>query len=224
MYGTPCTTPPSPAGASARDSAPDSTPDSTVEVLARARGGDRSAALVLLERALPAVRRWAHGRLPGSVRPDADTEDVVQDVVLRALRGLAEFEHRTVGGLQAYLRTSVVNRIRDLVRAAGRRGVVEPLEEELDAPPGVAPAAALHALTPSPLEAVLMREQLDRFLAALQRLRPADRQLVVWRVELGYGVDEIAARLGKSKPAAGMAISRAMSRLAEQLRRDAGAE
>jgi RNA polymerase sigma-70 factor (ECF subfamily) len=160
---------------------------------------------VLLERALPAVRRWAHGRLPGAVRGDADTEDVVQDAVLRTLKGIAAFQHRTVGGLQAYLRTSVVNRIRDLLRAAGRRGAVESLDDEH---PGAAP---------SPLESVIVRERLDRFLQALQRLRPADRQLVVWRVELGYDVDEIAARLGKSKGAAAMAVSRAMARLAREL-------
>ena len=62
-----------------------------------------------------------------------------------------------------------------------------------------------------------MGEQLDRFLEALQRLRPADRQVIVWRVELGYSVDEIAARLGKSTAAAGMSVTRAMARLAKEL-------
>ena len=45
--------------------------------------------------------------------PSADTEDVVQDVFVRTLRGVKRFQHRTVGGLQAYLRQSVVNRMRD---------------------------------------------------------------------------------------------------------------
>jgi DNA-directed RNA polymerase specialized sigma24 family protein len=55
---------------------------------------------------------------------------------------------------------------------------------------------------------------------ALQRLRPADRQLIIWRVELGYSVEEIAARLGKSKAAAGMGVTRAMARLAKALELD----
>jgi RNA polymerase sigma-70 factor, ECF subfamily len=183
----------------------DQTFDSTFEILTRAQGGDRAAALILIERAAPAVRRWARGRLPQSARNDADTEDVVQDAVLRTLKGLERFQHRTVGGLQAYLRTSVINRIRDLMRSRARRGVTEELGEEL------------HDSTPSPLESAIMREGLDRFLEALQRLRPADRQLIVWRVELGYTVDEIATRLGKSKAAAGMSVTRAMARLAKEL-------
>jgi len=120
--------------------------DSTVEILTRAQRGDRSAALILIERAAPAVRRWARGRLPQSARNDADTEDVVQDAVLKTLKGIAKFEHRTVGGLQAYLRTSVINRIRDLIRASGRRGVPETLDAVQDS-------------QPSPLESAIMREK-----------------------------------------------------------------
>lgn len=183
----------------------DQSVDSTVRVLERAQAGDRSAAMILIERAAPAVRAWAHGKLPQSVRNDADTEDVVQDAVLRTLKSITHFQHRTVGGLQAYLRTSVINRIRDLIRASGRRGIAQELTDDV------------FDSAPSALEAAIMGEQLDRFLAALQRLRPADRQVIVWRVELGYSVDEIAARLGKSTAAAGMSVTRAMARLAKEL-------
>jgi RNA polymerase sigma factor (sigma-70 family) len=65
-----------------------------------------------------------------------------------------------------------------------------------------------------------MREQLDRFLEALRRLRPADRQVIVWRIELGYTAAEIATKLGKSKAAAGMTVSRAMTRLAKEMNID----
>lgn len=178
--------------------------DSTLDVLERAQDGDERAAKVLIERSLPSVRRWAHGRLPRYARADANTEDVVQDAFLKTLRGLKRFQHRTVGGLQAYLRQAVVNRVRDLIRGSGRRidtnGVVEPRDWK-----------------PSPLEAVIMRQQLDQFLGALRQLRPADRQVIVWRIELGYTADEIATKLGKSKAAAGMTITRAMSRLAKEL-------
>jgi RNA polymerase sigma-70 factor (ECF subfamily) len=195
------------AGGGPADGEPSEDPscDSTVEILKRAQAGDRSAALHLIERAAPAVTRWARGRIPQSARNDADTEDVVQDAVLKTLKGLENFQHRTVGGLRAYLRTSVINRIRDLIRASGRRGFTETLDDEV------------RDSQPSPLEAAIMREKLDRFLEALQRLKPADRQVVVWRVELGYSVDEIAARLGKSKAAAGMTVTRAMARLGKEL-------
>jgi RNA polymerase sigma-70 factor (ECF subfamily) len=179
---------------------------STLHVLERARNGDASAARILIERALPSIRRWARGRLPQHARSDANTEDVVQDVFLRTLRRLRGFEHRTVGGLQAYLRRAVVNRIRDLIRGSNRVGL-EPLAD-------VEP----RDWKPSPLEAAIMRQQLDGFLAALQRLKPADRQVIVWRIELGYTAEEIAAKLGKSTAAAGMTISRATARLAKEMR------
>jgi RNA polymerase sigma factor (sigma-70 family) len=184
----------------------DSLSDSTLHILERAQAGDEQAATILVERALPPVRRWARGRLPRYARSDADTEDVVQDVFLRTLRGIKRFQHRTVGGLQAYLRQAVVNRIRDLIRGSKRRGSDAGLEPEP------------RDWKPTPLEAAIMRQQLDEFLVALRTLRPADRQVIVWRIELGYTVEEIAVKLGKSKPAAGMTVTRAMTRLARQLR------
>ena len=179
--------------------------NSTLYVLERAQDGDERAVEILIERALPPVRRWARGRLPQHARGDANTEDVVQDAFLRTLRNLKRFQHRTVGGLQAYLRQAVINRVRDLIRGSRRRG---PATEDRAEPP---------EWRPSPLEAVIMRQQLDHFLDALSRLRPVDRQVIVWRLELGYTSDEIATKLGKSKPAAGMTITRAMARLAKEM-------
>ena len=186
----------------------DLTCDSTIEILERAKGGDRTATQILIERALPPLRRWTRGRLPRYARTGDDTEDVVQDAILGTLKRAERFEHRTVGGLQAYLRRAVVNRIRDLIRGSGRRGVavgaVDTLEE-------------LQDNLPSPLERAIMRERLDEFLEALQRLRPADRQAIIWRVELGYSIEDIARRLGKSKAAAGMTVSRALARLGSEM-------
>jgi RNA polymerase sigma-70 factor (ECF subfamily) len=183
----------------------DQVSDSTLHILQRAQGGDLSAARVLVERALPTVRRWARGRLPRYARSDADTEDIVQDAFLRTLKRIKGFQHRTVGGLQAYLRQAVVNRVRDLIRGSKRRGPAIRVETE--------PCD----WKPSPLEAAIMGEHLDRFLAALRKLRPADRQVIVWRIELGYTAEEIATRLGKSNAAAGMTVTRAMTRLAKEL-------
>jgi RNA polymerase sigma-70 factor (ECF subfamily) len=179
--------------------------DSTLTVLERARQGDRSAARILLERALPPLRRWTRGRLPSYARAGTDTEDVVQDAVVNSLKRRDRFEHRTVAGLRAYLRTAVVNRIRDLIRGSRRRGTAVEIDEGL--PDGDA----------SPLERAILRERLDDFLAALQQLRPSDRQVVIWRVELGLSTSEIARRLGKKEGAAAVAVSRALARLAAEM-------
>jgi RNA polymerase sigma-70 factor (ECF subfamily) len=176
--------------------------DSTLLILERARLGDRTAAMLLLERAVPVVRQWSRGRVPPIARGEANTEDVVQDAVLRVLPRLSRFRHETVGGLQAYLRTVVMNRVRDLIRKSKRHGTPVPVD-----------ADPLPDDDPSPLELAMRRQNIDRFLAALQRLAPSDRQLIVWRIELGWSVDEIAARQGKKPSAARMAIRRAIERL-----------
>ena len=62
------------------------TAESSVELLARARTGDDRALEELLARHVPALRRWARGRLPRWARDMAETEDLVQDTVLRSLR------------------------------------------------------------------------------------------------------------------------------------------
>jgi RNA polymerase sigma factor (sigma-70 family) len=178
---------------------------STVHILERAQRGDRAALHALIDRAMPPVRRWARGRLPQYARQDANTEDVVQDAVLGTIKNIKRLRRVTLGGVQAYLRQSVVNRIRDLIRGKKRRGIVIELDENL-------PDNRL-----SPLEAAIRRERHDRFLDALRRLSPTDRQVIVWRLELGYSVEEIAPRLGKSNAAAGMTVTRAVARLAKQL-------
>jgi RNA polymerase sigma-70 factor (ECF subfamily) len=180
--------------------------DSTLDVLERARQGDTAAARVLIERTVGPLRRWARGRLPFYARAGANTEDLVQDAVLRALGRLDSFEHRTVGGLQAYLRESVRNRIRDEVRRVTRRGVGEELPD------------TLRDHTHSPLEQLIMKERSERYVAALRTLKPDDRLAIIFRLEHRHSFEEIAKRLGKSTPdAARMAVTRAVKRLAEAI-------
>ena len=57
-----------------------------------------------------------------------DTDDLVQETVIRAVKRLDAFEPRHDGALQAYLRQAVMNRIRDEVR----RAVRSPAETGLD--------------------------------------------------------------------------------------------
>src|SRR5689334_6838480 len=94
--------------------------EATVELLNRVKSGDQQALGQLLDRCLPALRRWAHGRMPRSARGMLDTADLVQDAVVGAMRRLDAFEARHQGALQAYLRQAVMNRIRDVARRQRR--------------------------------------------------------------------------------------------------------
>lgn len=182
-------------------------PEATVELLSRARNGDDSALEQLLERCLPPLRRWAHGRLPAPLRGPQETADLVQNAIKATLDRLDTFEVRHQGALQAYLRTAVLNQIRDLVRQQQRRGPAVELPDTL----------ANH--DPSPLELAIGAENLSRYEAAVERLSQADREAIIGRIELQYTYDELAVVLGKSSPdAARMAVTRALKRLAAEMR------
>jgi RNA polymerase sigma-70 factor (ECF subfamily) len=195
-----------PAGdeTSARDTERDL--DSTVQLIARARAGDEHALDRLLARHLEPLRRWTRGRLPRWARDLADTDDLVQDTLLNTFRRIDEFEVRGVGALQAYLRQAILNRVRDEFRRRSRRPDSTDLSGlEVDA----------HS---SPLEEAIGREAVDRYEQALARLRPAEREAIIGRVEMGYSYDQLAEALEKpSAEAARKAAQRALVRLAQEM-------
>jgi len=195
-----------PVPMSQRSDAPAQPLETTMNLLAKARKGDGQAVELLFERCLPALRRWARGRLPSYARDLADTQDLVQETVLHTLNKLESFEPRHQGALQAYLRQAVANRIRDEIRRVTRRPVPEELGDG-----HVDPA-------PSPLEHAIGREGMERYEAALQKLRPKDREAIVARMELQQSYEEIAVALGKTNAnAARVAVTRAIARLIEHM-------
>jgi RNA polymerase sigma-70 factor, ECF subfamily len=182
--------------------------ESTFSLIERARAGDEEALERLFAKHLKPLQRWASGRLPKWARDLADTDDLVQDTLLRTFKKIDSFEPRRVGALQAYLRSAVLNRLRDELRRKGRRPESTNLES-------VAVEAA-----DSPLEAAIGREKVEAYEKALQRLKPEEREAIIARVELGYSYEEMAVMLDKpSAEAARKTAQRALVRLAEEMKR-----
>jgi RNA polymerase sigma-70 factor (ECF subfamily) len=180
--------------------------ESTRDLLDLARGGDDAALGRLYQRYLPALTRWAHGRLPLWARELRDTEDLVQESVMQTLREIGRFEPTRDGAFYAFLRKILHNRLIDEIRRVSRikRELLDS-DHPLDAP--------------SPVDEVIGRQALERYETALSRLRPEEREAVVARVELGCSYPEIAEALGKnSADAARMMVTRALVRLAEEMR------
>lgn len=180
--------------------------EKTLDLLRRAQAGDQGALALLCEHLLPPLRRWAKGRIPSWARDLLDTDDLVQETLLRTIRRLEAFEPRHDGALWAYLRQAVHNRICEEVRRAGRRPSRSEVNPEL-------PAAA-----PSPLEEAVGSEAVERYESALARLEAHDREAIVLRVEMGLDYTELAEALDKpSANAARMSVSRALIRLAREM-------
>jgi RNA polymerase sigma-70 factor (ECF subfamily) len=126
--------------------------------------------------------------------------------VLNTLQRLHTFIPSHQGALQAYLRQAIANRVRDEIRRVRRRPVgVELGDGHCD------PA-------PSPLERAIGSEGFERYEAALARLKPADREAIVARLELQQSYEEVAVALGKPNAnAARVAVPRALARLVREL-------
>jgi RNA polymerase sigma-70 factor (ECF subfamily) len=181
----------------------------TIELVLRAQAGDRNAVEALLQRCMPPLKRWAHGRLPSAARAYLDTGDLVQEAAMHVIGRLDFFEPRHVGAMQAYLRQSVINRIRDEVRRLGRHPASVELPEDHPSD------------RTSPLETAMKAEAYQRYRDALTTLGPKDRELIVARIEVQWSLSEIAHRFGmRTADAARMAVTRALARLTKRLKAD----
>jgi RNA polymerase sigma-70 factor (ECF subfamily) len=181
-------------------------PASTIELIERARTGDRSALDLLFTRHFRPLRRWASGRLPRWARGVTDTDDLVQDALLQTFKRLDDFDARGTGALYAYLRQAVLNRVRDELRRKARRPPADALADR-EADPGL-----------SPLEQAIGSQALERYERALARLRPEEQETLVARLEMGCTYQEVAESLGKpSAEAARKAAQRALVRLIAEM-------
>jgi RNA polymerase sigma factor (sigma-70 family) len=176
------------------------TPHTTQLLLERVRGGDGSARRALIERVEPLLKRFARGRLPQLLRHEQDTQDLVQLTWLKVLDKLESIRLERPGDFFAYLRTVLLNALREALRRHGRA----PVDRHAD-------AAGLLESVPADQVA------LDDWLAyeqALATLNADARVLVQMRFEFGMSFAEIGAEFDESPDAVRMRINRALKRMA----------
>ena len=174
----------------------------------RARAGDFLARELLARRCIEALRGFANGRVPQSVRGRLDSDDLVQNAVMRAFERLDSFQRRGHGSFLANLRTIVLNQIRDEARRLSSRVPHQDLGSALTDP------------GPSPLDAAIGADLVETYESALARLTAEQRQAIVLRLEMGYSYQDIAEAIGSASPnAARMIVARALVRLAAAMER-----
>jgi RNA polymerase sigma-70 factor (TIGR02960 family) len=163
-------------------------------------------------------------RMLGSTQ---DAEDLVQETLLAAWRGLESFEGRS--SVRAWLYRIATNRCLNALRDRSRR----PRDRRaMDDPPPPTrriepiwvepyPDALLEEIpdrTPGPAARYEARESVElAFIVALQQLPPRQRAALVLRDVLGYHAAEVAAMLETSEAAVKGALQRARAALRTQL-------
>jgi len=181
--------------------------DSTLTLVTRAREGDRVALELIASRYQAALLRFAHGRTPSSARGLVDTVDIVQMAMMSTLSRLGAIDISVPGSLLSYLRTAVLNQIRDQLRRARRRPQTVLIDERIP------------ALDQDPLEAAISAQELERYDLALLQLPAEQQEAFLMRIEMGCSFQEIADALGRpSADAARSLVRRAIRALTETLR------
>jgi RNA polymerase sigma-70 factor (ECF subfamily) len=198
----------------------------TGQLLARARGGDGEAFAVLTGPYRRELQVHCY-RILGSV---ADAEDMLQETLMAAWRGLGRFEERA--SLRTWLHTIATNKCLNQLRA-GRSlpspAPPVPLPEPTRSGEPVwlqpYPDALLGDLLgdlpdagPGPEARYEARESVSlAFVTALQHLPPRQRAALVLRDVLGFRAAETAGILGCSLDAANNLLKRARSTMGGHL-------
>jgi len=171
-----------------------------LELAGRARKGDRSAFHELLDRHAAFLFSLAVSRVGNA----ADAEDVVQETLFGAFRGLRAFEGRS--SVKTWL-VGILIRQTAMHRRHVMRRRVEPLESGAEAqssPRASSPAAVADA-------------RLD-VTAAIQGLSPDHRDVVVLRELHGLSYEEMAQALGLPRGTVESRLFRARRELQERLK------
>jgi RNA polymerase sigma factor (sigma-70 family) len=171
------------------------------ELVARARRGDHAAYAQLVAEHQQVAFRAAYLVTGGA----AEAEDAAQEGFVKAFHALGRF--REGAPFRPWLLTIVTNEARNRRRSAGRRERLA-LRVEQSEPAVTARSAEDEALS---------RVERDDLLRAVERLRPADREIVSYRYLLGLDEAETALALGCARGTVKSRLSRALERLRGEL-------
>jgi RNA polymerase sigma-70 factor (TIGR02960 family) len=195
----------------------------TEQLLRRARDGDEPAFRELTDPFRRELQVHCY-RILGSLQ---DAEDMLQETLLAAWRGLDDFEGRA--SLRTWLYRIATNRCLNLLRSNARR----PAKEVPPMPEPTPPTRRSEPLWLQPYPDMLLEGLPDSapgpaaryetkeatalaFVAGLQRLPPLQRTALVLRDVLGFSAGESATILETTEASVKGALQRARAALAER--------
>jgi RNA polymerase sigma factor (sigma-70 family) len=174
------------------------------ELVRLVRAGDSEAAGTLLARHDALLHRVCRHLLPSG----EDVDAVVQEALLRALRGIGRFTGS--GSFAGWLATIAVNLCRDRLR---RRRLIPflPLETTDDDEPD--PIAVLATPEPGPERVVMARQALELVRREVSILPRRQREVFVLRFFCGMALESIAGTLGLEEGTVKTHLHRAVHRV-----------
>lgn len=179
-----------------------------------AAAGDVQALDQLFARSLPRLRRLLALKA-GSALRDAELDDLVQEAYLEATRQFADYTYQGPDSFFRWLATVALHRLANLQRMAVAQKRDKRRERPLQGdgstliPGGVQPADG----GPGPRTLLVGAETQDLVERALATLSADDREVITLARVQGLSLQEIAERVGRTRNAVALLLSRALRKL-----------
>lgn len=189
------------------------------ELLQKARAGDDAARDRLFVVCRNYVSIAARAEMASWLKAKVDASDLVQQTLLEAHRGLANFRGTTEGEWLGWLKRILVHNAADFVRryhgvekrCAGREVSLAVADDSERIAPQLSDGG------PSPSQLVMQKELQLQVADAVARLPEDYQEVVILRNLQQLPFDEVAERMGRSRPAVQMLWTRAVRKLQEVL-------
>ena len=191
----------------------------TQQLVSLAKQGDKSALGQLCVVYGERVRRIIRLRMGKELRSKLESMDMVQNVLMCAVRDLEDFTYTSEGDFLRWLGKIAENRIRDNLEKlhADKRDIRKeiPLHDDGSTSRDDRARVVEPARNTTPSVILSRREELDKLEKAIDKLKPEYREVIVLAKIDGLSYKEIGDRLGKSADAAGHLLLRAMVSLTD---------
>jgi RNA polymerase sigma-70 factor, ECF subfamily len=183
--------------------------------------GSNVDAADFLDRFRAYLHLLARVQIGEELRGELDPSDIVQQTLLRAVKGIDQFRGQTDAERSAWLRqilaNTLANAVRDLGRAKRDAALTRSLEARLDES-SARLEALLAADESSPSDRAAKNERLLALSEALAQLPEPMREALVLRHCQGWELARIADRLGRSRAAIASLLRRGLEQLRGRLR------
>jgi len=188
----------------------------TRDLLSQAKAGDQAAMADLYRLYAERLQGAVKMRLGRRLRDRMESVDLVQSVWKDVLGDMDGFEYRGPDSFFRWLLTRLVHKIQDKGRyfASGKRDIGREtrLVNDDSVTPGAPPPPSDD---PTPSEAAMQDEDLDRFIRLLDRIPDPQRKALVLRMRDEMTFEQIGKIMNKSAEAVRKLYSRGLMRISD---------
>jgi RNA polymerase sigma-70 factor (ECF subfamily) len=175
-----------------------------------------------LEKLRPLLVFLARQNVHPRLWKDVDPSGVVQETLMEALKNRGQFQGNGPVPLKGWVRSILLNNLRDAIRKV-HRGMRD-VDQEVPLAAAIAESTGrlesqLAGGDPSPSEIAMKNEDLVGLAIALEHLEPAQRNAVELHHLQGRSLSETASLLGRSESAAAALLHRGLQKLKEHLKK-----